>query len=167
MADPSTGFWIDLAILVILPAIVGPILTKWAGDAAKQHGSIPAAVRGIRILVTAVWLAIVTFGVTLLVGPVGFLSTLTVSAIGGIAVTLALQTTLQNIVAGFILLRSRFLRNGDLVLFGGVEGTVVTMGLISTVLKLRDGTLAFVSNSNLLSGPLVNRSTAERLKGEY
>lgn len=106
-------------------------------------------------------------GLSATLGSISFLSTLTFSAIAGVAVTLALQTTLQNLVAGLLLLQHRFLRLGDEVQFSGLKGSVVGFGLVTTVLKLSDGNLAFVSNANLLSGPLVNFTAAQRLTGEY
>jgi small conductance mechanosensitive channel len=158
---------LEIGLLIVLPAIVGYLASRWLGDEAKRRGSTPGVVRGIRILTTVVWAAIVVFGVSLVLGPVSFLSTLTVSAIAGIAATLALQTTLQNIVAGFILLQRGFLRVGDVVAVSGVKGTVVSLGLVDTVIMIEDGTLAFLSNSTLLNGPLLNPTASERLRGEY
>ena len=123
--------------------------------------------RLIRIGTTIVWVAVAVFGISTAIGPVSVLSTLTVSAIASIAVTLALQTTLQNLVAGFILLRNSFLRVGDSVTISGIKGTVVEVGLVDTVLRTEDGTLVFMANSTLLSGPLLNATASQRLQGEY
>lgn len=158
---------LEVVLLIVVPAAVGSLVSKWAGGAAKRRGSPPGKVRGIRILITVVWVSVVAAGVSFTLGPVSFLSTLTFSAIGGIAVTLALQTTLQNIVSGLILLNRSFLRLGDVIQISGVKGTVVGFGLVNTVIKLEDGTLAFVSNSNMLSGPLLNHTAGARLAGEY
>jgi len=158
---------IDAVLLILIPVVVGPLLARAAGNRAKRAGATPAKVRGIEILITVAWVAIAAVGVSITLGPISFLSTLTFSAIAGIAVTLALQTTLQNLVSGIILLQHRFLRVGDQVQFSGMKGTIVGFGLVTTVIKLDDGTLAFVSNSNLLSGPLINFTAAKRLAGEY
>ena len=158
---------LDAILLILVPVVVGPFLARWAGNRAKRTGATPAKVRGIEILITVAWVAIAAVGVSVTLGPISFLSTLTFSAIAGIAITLALQTTLQNLVSGIILLQHRFLRVGDLVQFSGMKGKVVGFGLVTTVIKLDDGSLAFVSNSNLLSGPLINFTAAKRLAGEY
>jgi small conductance mechanosensitive channel len=156
-----------LLFLVVVPLVVGPLLARWVGRWAKRAGSSPAVVRGLRSLVTIGWVAVVAYGLTLDYGPIPFLSTLTATALVGIAATLALQTTLQNIVAGFLLGRRGFLRVHDQVQFGGISGTISSLGFVTTVVRLDDGTLAFVSNSNLLSGPLINRTATHRLEGEY
>ena len=167
MTLPNDQFLLEVVFLILVPAIVGPILTQWAGNLEKRRGASPARVRGLRILITVVWAGLVGLGLALTVGSISFLSTLTFSAIAGIGVTLALTTTLQNLVAGIMLLQHRSLRVGDVVLFSGAKGTVVSFGLVTTVIKLEDGTLAFVSNSNLLSGPLINYTAGKRLFGEY
>ena len=100
-------------------------------------------------------------------GSVSTVSGLTFSAILTLAATLALQTTIGNVIAGFILLRNRVLRIDDRIAIGGVSGRVVQLGLVTVWLRLEDGSLVSVSNSNLLSGPLVNRSAGDRLQGEF
>jgi len=157
----------DLLLLVLLPVVAGILLTEGVGNYAKRHGRPPIAVRSLRILLTVLWTIVAGFGLVRAFGPFSFLSTLTASAIAGLAVTLALQTTLQNILAGFLLLRSRFLRVGDVVVFGGVKGTVAHIGLVTVVLKAEDGTLTSLSNSTMLSGPMTNYTATKRLAGEY
>jgi small-conductance mechanosensitive channel len=137
-------------------------VARWS----RSRGAPPAAVRGTRLAISltggllAVAVLFVAFGpLTVSVG-------LTLSAVIGLAATLALQTTIGNVIAGFILLRDRMLRQNDEIQISGVRGIVVRFGLVTTLIRLQDGSLAVVSNSNLLSGPLVNSSAASRLKGE-
>lgn len=158
---------LEVVFLIVVPAVVGLLLTRFIGDEAKRRGWPPPRVRGARLLITIVWASFVVAGTYVALGPFSFLSTLTVSAIAGIAASLALQTTLQNVVAGYVLFRRSFLRLGDEVQISGVQGRIVSIGIITTVLRLEDGSLGFVSNSNMLSGPLVNRTAGKRLAGEY
>lgn len=160
-------FYLEVALLILLPIAAGIPLSKWVGDAAKRRGSSPLVVRTLHIIVTVVWIAIVVVGVSLAFAPFNFLSALTVSAVATIAITLALQTTLQNLIAGILLLRGRFLRVGDVIQFSGVKGSVASIGLIEVVLKLEGQALAVVSTSNLLSGPMINYTALTRLAGEY
>lgn len=158
---------LDVVFLIALPATVGYLLSRWSGDEAKRHGWSHLAVRTLRAVISIITVAIVVAGTATTLGSFSFLSALTLSAVAGIAITLALQTTLQNILAGFILVQQRFLRMGDNIQFSGIKGTVVGIGLVEVVLKTDTGALAMVSNSNLLSGPVVNFSAATRLAGEY
>lgn len=164
--DPTVEMYVGVLLIVLSP-VAGLLATKGVGNALKRRSETPLLVRLLRLAITAVWVSLTIVGVDLAFGGASFLPTLTFSAIAGVAVTLALQTTLQNILAGFILLRARFLRLGDVVALGGVSGSVVSIGVVSVVLRLDNGALAIVSNSNLLSGPLVNFTAATRLAGEY
>jgi small conductance mechanosensitive channel len=158
---------LEVLLLIVLPAAVGLWLSKWLGSHMRHRGASPLFVRLLRILITVIWAVIVVYGFTVAFGPFSFLSALTVSAVATIAVTLALQTTLQNIIAGFILLREGFLRMGDTIQFSSQKGTVVSIGLVSVIVRLESGTLATVSNANLLSGPLLNFTATSRLAEDY
>lgn len=158
---------LDILLAIVLPAVVGIVLARWAGDAARRHGWPPLRVHSLRVTITCIWVAIVVGGSAVTLSSYSILSALTLSAIAGVAITLALQTTLQNIIAGFILIRNRFLHLGDQVQFSGVKGTVVGLGLIEVVIRTDTGALAMVSNANLLSGPLINLTASTRLSGEY
>jgi len=158
---------LDAILFIALPAAVGYLLSKWAGDTAKRRGWSPVNVRVLRVVITILWVAVVVAGTAATLGSFSFLSALTVSAVAGIAVTLALQTTLQNILAGVILVQLRFLHLGDLIQFSGVRGTVVGIGVVEVVVRTENGALAVVSNSNLLAGPMINFTAADRLSGEY
>jgi small-conductance mechanosensitive channel len=157
------------AVLVVVAAVAigGYLLSRTAAERLRAHGAPPHAVRGVRIAITLVTLAIAALTLFAAFGPLPALSGLTLSAVLGIAATLALQTTIGNVIAGFILLHDRVLRLDDVVQISGVSGKVVQLGLVTTWLRMEDGSLATVSNSTLLSGPLLNRSASERLRGEY
>jgi|SRR5208282_3194283 len=148
-------------------AVVGYLLSRWAGHRVRERGAAPASVRLVRVLFLVVTVLV---GITVFVefvGPISFLSGVAVSAVVGLAATLALQTTFANVISGFILLRNRMLRLNDTITVSGVTGQVVQLGLVTCWLRLPDGTVASVSNSTLLAGPMINRSAGERLKGEY
>ncbi len=158
---------LDLVLFVALPVAVGYFASRWACNNAKRRGWSPVAVRTLRIVTTIVWVSVAVAGATSTLGRINFLSALTVSAIAGIAITLALQTTLQNMIAGFILINRSFLHMGDSIQISGIKGTVVSVGTVDAVLRTEAGDLVIVSNSNLLAGPLINYTAAKRLSGEY
>ncbi len=168
MTTLSTGvFILDFVLLVLLPVVLGLWLSVRLGDWARNRKAKPLTVRMIRIVVGSVGIGVALWGATIAFGPLSLLSTLTVSAIATITISLALQTTLSNIIAGFVLLRTRFLRVGDTVQFSGIKGTIVALGLIEVVIRTDTGTLAVVSNANLLSGPMLNFTATTRLAGDY
>ena len=158
---------------IIVPIIVASVLAiggyVTSGIAARwlrQRGAPPAAVRWARLVVSLIGILLAAAVLFIAFGPLTVPGGLTLSAVVGLGATLALQTTIGNVIAGFILLRDRVLRLGDRIQIGGVTGTVVRLGLVTTWLRLDDGSLASVSNSNMLSGPLVSKSAGDRLQGE-
>jgi small-conductance mechanosensitive channel len=155
-------------VIALAATLIGGYLVSRAGTRAlRRHGAAPTAVRGVRIAMSIVVSVVVLAILYTYFGPLPSISGLTVSAVAGLALTLALQTTIGNVIAGYILLRNRVLRIGDKVQISSISGRVVRLGPVTTWLRLEDGGLASVSNSTLLSGPLINQSVGERLKGEY
>ncbi|MCI4318899.1 MAG: mechanosensitive ion channel family protein [Thermoplasmata archaeon] len=157
-----------LAVATLAAIVIGGYAASRAvSRALRRHGAAPSAVRGVPISVSIVIVLLVLGVLYAYFGPLPSISGLTVSAVAGLVLTLALQTTIGNVIAGYILLRNGVLRIGDKVQISGVHGRVVRLGPVTTWLRLEDGALASVSNSTLLSGPLINQSVGERLKGEY
>jgi len=77
--------------------------------------------------------------------------------IGGLAVALALQTTLGNFFAGAYLMAERELNEGDFIqLEGGPSGYVVTVGWRSTKIKTFFNTLVIIPNSKLADTIITN-----------
>jgi small conductance mechanosensitive channel len=84
--------------------------------------------------------------------------------VAGLAATLALQSTLQNIIAGIFMIRDRTMRLGDSIEIGGMKGKVVRLGFRTAWLKDEGGSVVIVSNSTLLNGPFVNHTATQRLE---
>jgi MscS family membrane protein len=69
--------------------------------------------------------------------------------IGGIAVALAAQKTLENVIAGFSLVFDKALRVGDVLKLGEIVGTVDQIGLRSTRIRTMDRTMLSVPNGQI------------------
>ncbi|MEM1241470.1 MAG: mechanosensitive ion channel family protein [Cyanobacteria bacterium P01_H01_bin.26] len=78
--------------------------------------------------------------------------------IGGLALALAARPTLENIIAGLILLVDRPVRVGERCRFGEQEGTIQEIGLRSTRIRAVDGDLISMPNSKFSELELTNRS---------
>ncbi len=82
---------------------------------------------------------------------------LTALGVGTLAVGLAAQPTLTNMIAGFTILIDRPFRRGDRIALSGTEvGDVVNIGMRSTHILNTDGNMLVVSNSDLVTSRLVN-----------
>jgi MscS family membrane protein len=84
------------------------------------------------------------------------LSILAGLGIGGLAMALALQPTLENLVGGVILYLDRPVRTGDFCSFGNQLGTIESIGARSTKLRATDRTIITVPNAQLANLQIVN-----------
>ena len=83
-------------------------------------------------------------------------SVITVLASAGVAVSLAVQGALGNLVGGIMLLLLKPIRVGDYIKAGDTEGTVLKIGTIYTELQTFDNRHISVPNSNLTNTPIIN-----------
>ena len=83
--------------------------------------------------------------------------------IGGLAVALAIRPTLENLIGGIVLYLDRPVRVGDFCSFGDKTGTVETIGVRSTKLRMLDRTLITVPNAVLADMQLINWAKCDRM----
>ena len=76
--------------------------------------------------------------------------------VGGIAVALAAQKTLENVIGGTSIIFDKVVQVGDLLTVGNSQGFVEYIGLRSTRLRTFDRTVVFVPNGQLATIPLEN-----------
>lgn len=84
----------------------------------------------------------------------------------GLAVGLALQGSLANFAAGFMLLVFRPFKTGDMIEVAGVTGSVIEIGLFSTIVDTPEHIRAFIPNGMIFTGVIRNRSLNEYLRLE-
>jgi MscS family membrane protein len=82
--------------------------------------------------------------------------------VGGIAVALAAQKTLENVLGGISLIFDQVVRAGDLLQVGDTLGTVEDIGLRSTRIRTRDRTLVSVPNGQVATLKLENLSARDK-----
>ena len=150
--------------IVVGTGVLTESLSRTVGSLAKRSGAKQSTISGIRYFTRITWLLISAIGVLYYTGLSSVFTTLTVSGIAGVAVSLALQSTLSNMISGILLLQDKAIRLDDDVLFSGVRGRVVRIALRNTWIRTQEGNLVLVSNSSLASGPLVNFTATGRLK---
>lgn len=74
----------------------------------------------------------------------------------GIAIGIASQAGISNIVSGLFLLSERFFDLGDVITVGGRTGVVYSIDLLSIRVKTFDNTLIRIANQELISRDIVN-----------
>ncbi len=106
------------------------------------------------LIAVIVWLNSVGFNITTLMAGLG---------IGGLAVALAAQKPLENLIGGITLYTSRPVRVGDFCRFGDKIGTVEEVGLRATKVRTLDRTLVNIPNGEFVNLHLDNFSKREKV----
>ncbi len=83
--------------------------------------------------------------------------------VGGLAVALAAQKTIENLFGGISLISDRPVLVGDVCQFGGQVGTVEDIGLRSTRIRTPDRTVVTIPNSQFSTMTLENFSKRDRI----
>lgn len=135
--------------------------------AAKLAGAGPTVLRDLKDGTRVIALVIAVSGILSFSGLASEFTALTITGIAGVAISLALQNTLSNVITGILMISDGVVRIGDRIEYSGVKGVVVRVALRNVWIKQDDGSLAVVSNSSLSGGPLVNRTATDRLKRKY
>ena len=85
-------------------------------------------------------------------------SVVTLVASAGVAVSLALQGALGNLIGGFILLLLKPIKAGEYIKCGELEGTVQRISAFYTELATPDNRLISVPNSSLTNTAIINNT---------
>jgi small-conductance mechanosensitive channel len=147
-------------------AIVGELFHRGLTAIAKKAGGSKQLVRNLRDGIRITWIVVAVAAVLIVTGIASEFQALTVTGLAGLTISLALQTTLSNMIAGVLLFSDKTLRLDDVISYSGIKGTVVKVGLRSTLIRTQEGNIAIIGNSTLLSGPFINYSAEERLIGK-
>ena len=164
-------FWERLLVVGIVVAATA-VLARLVDRRIARRDLPPEAATRYRVLRRSVTSAIVAVGLlsALLVVPQvravagGILAS---SAIVGLVVGFAAQSTLSNFVAGITIAFTQPLRLADEIEVTGVRGTVEEIGLIYTFIRTDDGDRLVIPNSKLASDTIRNstiRSPEQRIE---
>ena len=136
--------------------------SAWAGHHAFSRSLLPLCARVAKAVVAVV-------AVVSLLSELGYpvASILAGLGVGGIAVALAAQKTVENLFGAFALGFDQPFREGDTIkLEGGVSGTVLRVGLRSTRLRTPDRTIVSIPNGKLADARIESFASVDRVRFE-
>lgn len=147
-----SAFWIFLRIIDFIAHVFAyrASLTE-----SKSDDQMVPFIKELTKIITII------FAVFVVMGSVFELNVATIIAglgIGGIAVALAAQDTLQNLLGSFTIFADRPFVVGDLVRIDKYEGTIEKVGFRSTLMRTLDKTLVIIPNKKMVDSPLENLS---------
>lgn len=162
-APPFVNKWFGVCYIVLVAWFLIALLegygTGLITTIAQKH-SEGFRKEVLNLALKVVYFAIVVVSILLILKQLGFdVSTLVASlGIGGLAVALAVKDMLANFFASVMLLFDNSFSQGDWIVCGDVEGTVVEIGLRRTTVRTFDNALLFVPNSKLANEYIKNWS---------
>ena len=141
------GFWAD--------GIVSYYVKKKSRDEAFKTGSKVTQLKAVGLLVKfIVWVIVAIF----IISNLGFNVTTLITGlgIGGIAIALALQNVLGDVIASLSIIFDKPFEVGDFIAVDNLSGDVVDIGLKTTRVKSLSGEQLIFSNNDLLNSRIKN-----------
>ncbi|HYK76889.1 MAG TPA: mechanosensitive ion channel domain-containing protein [Daejeonella sp.] len=145
-------FWI---VLRIIDFVAYAFMYRASQNQSRTEDQLIPFIKELSKITTII------FGIFVVMGTVFNLNVATIIAglgIGGIAVALAAQDTLQNLLGSFTIFADKPFIVGDLVRLDKFEGRIEKVGFRSTWLRTADNTRVIIPNKKMVDSPLENLS---------
>jgi small conductance mechanosensitive channel len=168
IAKISAKLWELLTVygLQILSALVVLILGRWIARIVERIVKKMLARREVDPTILAflgnlTYIAVLLFFIIAALNLLGIQTTSFIAVIGaaGLAIALALQKSLSNFAAGFLMIIFRPFKTGDYIEGGGAAGTVEKIQIFTTQLKTPDNKTVIIPNAKLTEDNITNYST--------
>ena len=154
--------------LKVLAAIAIFIIGRWIAKAVRngvrrmmQKTDVDPIIIGFVSSIT--YIALLAFVVIAALGQLGIQTTSFIAILGaaGLAIGLALQGSLANFAAGFLMIIFRPFKVGDFIEGAGVSGVVEAIHIFTTTLKTGDNKIIIIPNAKLSGDNIINYSAQE------
>lgn len=164
--------WFGVVYIILFAWFIISLLKGYGGafiSTIAQKSSDGFRKEVINLILKIIYFIVFVFALLAILKHLGFnISTIVASlGIGGLAVALAVKDLLANFFASVMLLFDNSFSQGDWIVCGDIEGTVVEMGLRRTTVRTFDNALLFVPNSELANKSIRNwnrRKVGRRMK---
>ena len=167
-ADTQVRRWFSAALLLALFWAVWKAVelsqrsvgaSHWAKESLTAHSLLLLGARLAKFAVAAIAFIVV-------LAELGYHATTIITGlgIGGIALALAAQKTVENLFGAFSLAIDQPFREGDSVTVDGINGTVETIGLRSTRIRTADRTVISIPNGKLAEMRVETVNRQDRLR---
>ena len=150
------GLKIVIALLILFfGRIIAKLVSKIVGRLMERSKIDPTIIRFVSSLT---YIALIAFVIIAALGQLGIQTASFIAVVGaaGLAIGLALQGSLANFAAGFLMIIFKPFKVGDYIEGGGVAGTVEEISIFTTILTSPDNKTIIVPNAKLTEDNIVN-----------
>jgi small conductance mechanosensitive channel len=163
--DLTAKIWELMTIygIKVLAAIVIFIVGRWVAKAIR--GLVQRMMRKaqmdetlLKFVGNLTYIALLAFIIIAALSQLGIQTTSFIAVLGaaGLAIGLALQGSLANFAAGFLMILFRPIRVGDYIEGAGTAGTVEEIQIFTTTLATPDNKTVIIPNASLTGDNIVN-----------
>jgi small conductance mechanosensitive channel len=159
----KAGELVTLYGLKVVAAIVILIIGRWvakivANIIRKMMARADVDQTLQKFVASMTYIALMAFVVLAALNQLGIQTTSFIAILGaaGLAVGLALQGSLSNFAAGFLMILFRPIRVGDYIEGAGTAGTVEEVGIFTTTLVTPDNKTVIIPNAAMTGDNIVN-----------
>ena len=150
---------LPVILLALVVLVLGLLLVRVVVrlvDRALRRSRVDTTVERLVVLVLRVTLVVAAVLFALSIAGVSVGAALAGLGLAGLALAFALQSILENFIAGVLILIRKPFRPGDQIIAGEFEGTVEDIDLRVTKLHSYDGQTVLIPNATVFTEPLVN-----------
>lgn len=167
MEDLLSKLWVLLTIygLKVIAGIAVFIIGRWIAKVLSKFSEKVMNKRQVdptivSFVANLTYITLLVFVVLAALGQLGIQTTSFIAVIGaaGLAIGLALQGSLANFAAGFLMIIFRPFKVGDYIEGAGVAGTVEAIQIFTTQLLTPDNKTIIIPNAGLTAGNITNYS---------
>ena len=165
-----TGLTLNMVLPVVILLAVGVLVVKailkLIDSSLTRTKLDPAAVSLIKSLAKVVLYVLLALMAADRVG-VDVTGVVALASVASLAVSLALQDALTNVIGGFTILSNHPFRTGDYVEIAGQGGTVLSIDIAYTKLSTPDNKIISIPNSAVVASQIVNYSTSDTRRVDF
>lgn len=145
-----------LFLTIVFYNLVGLLSDLFESLASKTESTlddqlVPLVRRGLRLVVIMVGVIYILYGLN--IDPIPYLAGL---SIGGIAVALAAQDSVRNVIGSFMIFVDRPFQIGDWINYDGLDGTVEEVGFRTTRMRTFYNSVVSIPNGKLADSKVDN-----------
>ena len=172
--DAVSRIWLQVQDIVtawglkVIAAVAIFIIGRWVAMLVRrivrrvmERARVESIITGF--VSSIAYIALLAFVVIAAIGQLGLQTTSFIAILGaaGLAIGLALQGSLANFAAGFLMIIFRPFRVGNFIEGAGVAGIVEEIQIFTTILKTPDNKIIIVPNAKLAGDNITNYSAME------
>ena len=147
-----------LAIIVfVIGCVLNSVIMNLLGKGMEKSKLDKTIHRFLNSLVKIIIFAFVLIIVLTILG-IPMDSIVAVVSSAGVAIGLAMQSSLSNVAGGFMVLIGRTFKVGDYVQINGLEGVVEEITILSTKIITGDNKDVFIPNGTVVNSVIINYS---------